>query len=99
MSYSRQVNQNITDAVLGSIFFSRALDYSRSAVPNLTEPALNETTGIGSVTRFLYGVNNGAGIRQGPTAAGTDPLTATDWNNNSVNIDAGVASDISRINA
>ena len=99
MSYSRQVNQNITDAVLGSIFFFRALDYSHTAVPDLSETALDEASGIGSVTPFLYGVNNGDGIRRGPTAAGADPLTATDWNNNSVNTDAAVAADISRINA
>ena len=99
MSYSRQVNQDITDAVLGSISFFRALDYSHTAVPDLTETSLIEASGIGSLTRFLYGVNNGDGIRRGPTAAGADPLTATDWNNNSVNTDAAVAADISRINA
>lgn len=99
MSYSRQFNQSITDAALGNIFFFRALDYSHSALPNITESALNEGVGIGSTTRFLYGVANGTAIRRGPTAADAKSPTATDWNNNGVTTNSAVTADINRINA
>ena len=97
MSYSRQVNQRIDGPWLGLLAFSRPLDYSQTALPDLDETSLNETSGIGSTTRFLYGVNNGFDVRRGPTAAVGEPAAATDWNNNGVNTDAGVPADVSRM--
>lgn len=82
MSYSRQINN---DPIVG-----RPLDYSRAALPTLTEANLDETAGIGGPT----GEQTAYGPSQPPLVVPAD--LSIDWNQNG-NTEPSVNADINHL--
>jgi hypothetical protein len=82
MSYSRQIS--------GMPIPNRPLDYSRSALPTLTESNLNESAGIGGAA----GDQTAFGPPTTQVVGAGGPI---DWNRNGVSTNTGVAADINNL--